>query len=84
LRVSGNYRGDYLDALQGAELDRYADDRFRVEASAKYRVSKQLQVYLEGKNLTDAPEYFYFGDESRLSQYDEFGRTIVFGARFTY
>lgn len=84
LRVSGNYRGDYLDQLQGPELDRYADDRFRVEASAKYRVSKQLQVYLEGKNLTDAPEYFYFGDESRLSQYDEFGRTVVFGARFTY
>lgn len=84
LRVSGNYRGDYLDQLQGPELDRYADDRFRVEASVKYRVSKQLQVYLEGKNLTDAPEYFYFGDESRLSQYDEFGRTVVFGARITY
>jgi TonB-dependent receptor len=84
LRVSGNYRGDYLDELQGAELDRYADDRFRVEASAKYRLSRQLQIYLEGRNLTDAPEYFYFGDESRLSQYDEFGRTVVFGARFTY
>lgn len=84
LRVSGNYRGDFLDELQGPELDRYADGRFRVEASAKYRVTKQLQVYLEGKNLTDAPEYFYFGDESRLSQYDEFGRTVVFGARFTY
>ncbi|WP_189495066.1 TonB-dependent receptor [Algimonas arctica] len=84
LRVSGNYRGDFLDELQGPELDRYADDRFRIEASAKYRVTPQLQVYLEGKNLTDAPEYFYFGDESRLSQYDEFGRTIVFGARFTY
>lgn len=84
LRVSGNYRGDYLDEIAGRELDRYADDRFRVEASAKYRLSKQLQVYVEGRNLTDAPEYFYFGDESRLSQYDEFGRSFVFGARFTY
>lgn len=84
LRVSGNYRGDFLDELQEAELDRYTDDRFRVEASAKYRVSRQLQLYLEGRNLTDAPEYYYFGDESRLSQYDEFGRTVVFGARFTY
>lgn len=83
LRVSGNYRGDFWDELQGAELDRYADGRFRVEASAKYRVTKQLQVYLEGRNLTNAPEYFYFGDENRLSQYDEFGRTVVFGTRFT-
>jgi len=84
LRVSGNLRGDFLDELVDENLDRFTDDRFRVEASVKYSVTKQLQVYLEGKNLTDAPEYYYFGDESRLSQYDEFGRTVVFGARFTY
>lgn len=84
LRVSGNLRGDYVDELVAENLDRFTDDRFRVEASAKYRVSRQLQLYLEGRNLTDAPEYYYFGDESRLSQYDEFGRTVVFGARFTY
>lgn len=84
LRVSGNFRGDFLDELLEEDLDRYTDDRFRVEVSAKYKVSKQLQLYVEGKNLTDTPEYYYFGDESRLSQYDEFGRTVVFGARFTY
>ena len=84
LRVSANYRGDYLDELVDDDLDRTSDDRFLVEASAKYKVNDSLQVYLEGKNLTDAPEYYYFGDESRLSQYDEFGRSYVFGARFTY
>lgn len=84
LRVSSNLRGDFLDELVSENLDRYTNDRFRVEASVKYRVTKQLQVYLEGKNLTDTPEYYYFGDESRLSQYDEFGRSVVFGARFTY
>lgn len=84
LRVSANYRGDFLDGIEGEDLDRYTDDRTRFDASAKYRVSRQLQVYLEGRNLSDAPEYYYFGDESRLSQYDEFGRTVVVGARFTY
>ena len=49
-----------------------------------YRVNDNLQIYLEGKNLTDEPEHYYFGDESRLSQYDEFGTTVVFGARLTY
>ena len=84
LRLSANYRGDTLDELVEENLDRIQDDRLLVEASAKYQINDQFQVYLEGKNLTDAPEYYYFGDESRLSQYDEFGRTFVFGLRYTY
>ena len=84
LRVSANYRGDYLDILGDADLDRTTDDRTLVEASAKYRLSDNFQVYVEGKNLTDAAEYYYFGDESRLAQYDEFGRSVIFGVRYTY
>jgi TonB-dependent receptor len=84
LRVSANYRGDYIDALEDENLDRITAGRTVVEASAKYKVNDFLQVYIEGKNLTDAPEYYYFGDESRLSQYDEFGRSVIVGARFTY
>jgi TonB-dependent receptor len=89
LRVSANFRGDYLDELFGessfgSDLDRYTDNRLRVEASAKYDLSDQLQVFVEGKNLTDEPEYYYNGARSRLSQYDEFGTTVVFGARLTY
>ncbi|MEM9599660.1 MAG: TonB-dependent receptor, partial [Pseudomonadota bacterium] len=93
LRASVNYRGDFLDELTSegdpgdpefGALDRYTDGRWLVEASAKYRVNDNFQVYVEGKNLTDAPEYYYFGNESRLSQYDEFGRSYVFGVRYTY
>jgi TonB-dependent receptor len=93
LRASVNYRGDYLDELisegdpgdpEFGALDRYTDGRWLLEASAKYRVNDNFQLYLEGKNLTDAPEYYYFGSQSRLSQYDEFGRTYVFGIRYTY
>ncbi|MCI4643577.1 MAG: TonB-dependent receptor [Hyphomonadaceae bacterium] len=84
LRVSANYRGDYIDELVDEDLDRNTDDRLLVEASAKYKVNDHVQIYLEGKNLTDEPEYYYFGDERRLSQYDEFGTTFIFGARLTY
>lgn len=84
LRVSANYRGDTLDELLEEDLDRIQDDRLLVEASAKYQINDQFQVYVEGKNLTDAPEYYYFGNESRLSQYDEFGRSFIFGVRYTY
>ena len=84
LRLSANYRSEYLDDLVGENFDRYTDERLLVSASAKYKFSKQLQLYVEGKNLLDEPEYYYFGDKSRLSQYDEFGSSFVFGARFTY
>lgn len=84
LRVSVNYRGSNLDELVDEDLDRFIDDRWLLSATAKYKATDQLQLYVEGKNLLDAPEYYYFGDESRLSQYDEFGSSFVFGARFTY
>lgn len=84
LRVSANFRGDYVDEIVEDNLDRYTDDRLLIEASAKYDVNDRVQIYLEGKNLTDEPEYYYFGSESRLSQYDEFGTSVILGARLTY
>lgn len=84
LRLSANFRGDYLDELEEEDFDRITDNRTLIEASVKYKFNKRFQVYLEGKNLTDEAEYYYFGDESRLSQYDEFGRSFIFGARYTY
>ncbi len=84
LRIAANYRGDYLDSIEGEDFDRFTDDRLLVDLSAKYDVSDKLQIYLEGKNITDEPEFYYFGGESRLSQYDEFGSTWIAGARFTF
>lgn len=89
LRVSANFRGDSVDDLFDTDpgdevLDRTIDDRTIIEASAKYNVSDSLQIYLEGKNLTDEPEYYYFGSENRLMQYDEFGTSWILGARYTF
>ncbi|MEM9937386.1 MAG: TonB-dependent receptor [Pseudomonadota bacterium] len=84
LRVSANFRGNNLDELTDEDLDRTTDDRLLIEASAKYDVSDMLQIYVEGKNITDEPEYYYFGNENRLSQYDEFGSTWIVGARLTF
>lgn len=84
LRVSANFRGNNLDELIDPDLDRTIDDRTLIEASAKYKINDNFQVYVEGKNLTDEPEYYYFGDQSRLMQYDEFGSSYIFGVRWTY
>ncbi len=84
LRVSANFRGNNLDELIDEDLDRTIDDRLLIEASAKFDVNDNLQIYVEGKNLTDEPEYYFFGSESRPMQYDEFGTSWIFGARLTY
>jgi len=89
LRISANFRGNSLDELFDTDpgdevLDRTIDDRTLIEASAKYNVNDNLQIYLEGKNLTDEPEYYYFGNENRLMQYDEFGTSWILGARYTF
>ncbi|MDX1293815.1 MAG: TonB-dependent receptor, partial [Hyphomonas sp.] len=84
LRISANFRDAYLDELFGRDLDRYASDHLSIEASAKYDVNDNFQVYVEGKNITDEPEFYYHGAESRLSQYDEYGARYVIGARLTY
>lgn len=84
LRVSANFRSNNLDELIEEDLDRTIDDRTLIEASAKYRINDNLQVYLEGKNLTDEPEYYYFGNQNRLMQYDEFGTSWILGARYTF
>ncbi|MGB2220425.1 MAG: TonB-dependent receptor [Henriciella sp.] len=84
LRISANFRSNNLDELIDPELDRTIDDRMLVEASAKYKVNDNLQLYLEGKNLTDEPEYYYFGSDNRMMQYDEFGTSWILGARYTF
>ncbi|WP_370271851.1 TonB-dependent receptor, partial [Hyphomonas atlantica corrig.] len=45
LRISANFRDDYLDELFGANIDRYTSDHLSVEASAKYDVNDNLQVF---------------------------------------
>ena len=84
LRVSANFRSNNLDELIEEDLDRTIDDRTLIEASAKYSITDNLQIYLEGKNLTDEPEYYFFGNDNRLMQYDEFGTSWIFGARYTF
>lgn len=85
VRLAGNYRGEYLDELGGEDLsDRYTDAHFQVDLTARYELSDSLTLTAEAINLNDEPEYYYFGNSSRLSQYDEYGTTFGIGLRYTF
>ncbi len=85
VRLAGNYRGEYLDELGGEALsDRYTDAHFQIDLTARYELSESLTLTAEAINLNDEPEYYYFGNSSRLSQYDEYGTTYGIGIRYTF
>ena len=85
VRLTGNYRSSYLDDIGDDALsDRYTDDFFQLDLTARYQVSDDLLLTGQIMNLNDAPEYYYFGNDSRLSQYDEYGSTVQVGLRYSF
>ena len=85
LRLAANYRGDYLDEVGDDELsDRYTGSHMQIDFTLKYRISDSLQLRGAALNLNDRPEYYYFGDDSRMSQYDEYGSTYMLGLRYQF
>ncbi|MDE1468540.1 TonB-dependent receptor [Aurantiacibacter sp. D1-12] len=87
LRLAATYRDDYLDELNGSpEEDRFVDSHFQLDASARYRITDNVQVFVEAVNLTDA-EYFAYnsvGGRQNNYQYEIYGRTFKGGVRVSF
>ncbi|WP_033074669.1 TonB-dependent receptor [Sphingopyxis sp. MWB1] len=82
LRVAGTYRDKYLDELGGkAEEDRIVADQFKLDLSAKYRITPGVRIFAEWINITDAPYFAYqqYEGRRRLLQYEDYSWTAKFG-----
>jgi len=87
IRLSATYRDLYLDELGGsAETDRYVKDHIQYDASAKYRITNNVQVFLELVNLGDAPYVAYQNGpgRKRLLQYEEYSWTAKGGVKLKF
>ena len=87
VRLSGTYRDKYLDELSDVvELDRYVDDHFQLDLSAKYRFNDSIQLYYEWVNINNAKYFAYneLGGRRNLYQFEEYNWTMKFGARVTF
>lgn len=85
VRLAANYRSEYLDEIGDDDLyDRYTDDHMQVDLTIRYEVNDNLTITGEAINLNDRPEYYYFGNRNRLSQYDEYGTTYGVGLRYNF
>lgn len=83
-RASVSYRGPFFDALSATgNLFEGYNAITNVDASIRYKLTPQIELSIEGTNLTDAYRDRYVDiDANRNYEYNHFGRTFLFGARF--
>ncbi len=87
LRAAGTYRDKYLDELGGAaDEDRYVDQHFQLDLSAKFRVTRDIRLFAEWINVTDAPYFAYqnFAGAKRILQYEKYSWTAKFGVAASF
>ena len=86
VRLAATYRDDALigfEELDDPAFDVYQDAHTQVDLSAKWNITDALQLSFAAINLTDEPFYAYFGSRQFNAQYEEYGRTLSIGLRFT-
>ncbi|MEZ5694074.1 MAG: TonB-dependent receptor [Altererythrobacter sp.] len=86
-RAAGTYRSKYLDELGGDPTeDRYVDNHFQVDLSAKFAVTDNVRLFAEWINVNNAKYFAYqnFDSRQRLLQYEEYGPTVKFGAKINF
>jgi iron complex outermembrane receptor protein len=83
-RASVSYRGPYIDANSGTgNIFEGYNAITNVDASIRYKITPNVEVSLEGVNLTDAYRDRYTDqDANRNYEMNHFGRTFLIGARF--
>ncbi len=87
LRLSGTYRDKYLDELgDEPDEDRYVDNHFQLDFSAKYQLTDMVQLFGEWININNAKYVAYnnLGNQRNLYQYEEYDWTAKFCARVVF
>ncbi|GGO90364.1 TonB-dependent receptor [Stakelama pacifica] len=87
IRVAGTYRGKYLDELgDEADNDRYVARHFQVNLSARYDITKTIQLYADWINVNNEPYFAYqnFAGAKRLLQYETYGPTVKGGVKLKF
>ncbi|MBD9370870.1 TonB-dependent receptor [Xanthomonas sp. XNM01] len=89
-RISATNRDDYLIQVPGTEQGFTNDVHGQngntfIDASIRYKISEQLELSLEGINLTNEASETWVGANSRLPlDYSETGRQYMLGLRYKF
>ncbi|WP_373492331.1 TonB-dependent receptor [Parasphingorhabdus sp.] len=84
-RLAYTKRSDYIDEFDSdARLDTYWEGRSQLDLTASFDVTDNVNLFFEGKNLTNSPGVRYAGERSRVTEFEKFGRLFFLGARVNF
>ena len=84
-KTAWNFHGKYIDAVgEEAAADVYYDDHVQVDITASQRLTKNITVYADALNLTNAPLRYFIGTWDRPVQEEYYRWWMMFGARVNF
>jgi TonB-dependent receptor len=84
-RVSWNFHGKYVDAVgAGPEGDVYYDNHRQIDLNLGQRLTKNIRVFADVLNLTNAPLRYYEGSWDRPIQEEYYRWWMLFGVRLNF
>lgn len=90
-RLAYSYHSAYLDTDGGLNVadptgqsDGYFDELSSYDARVAYRFNRNVEVFVEGNNLTDAEDYYFFRSPNRFREGEKYGRSFRMGFSLTY
>ena len=82
-RIAANYSGAFVDELRdNSSNDRFSDERLQIDISASQQITKNLSIFAEGLNLTNAPLRYYNGVNSRPEQQEFYSWWMNIGIKY--
>lgn len=84
-RASWNFHGKYIDAVGGsAAQDVYYDNHTQLDVSASQRVTRNIRLYVDALNLTNAPLRYFEGTTDRPIQQEYYRWWTMFGVKVNF
>jgi TonB-dependent receptor len=84
-RASWNFHGQYIDEVGSTSADdRFYDNHTQVDLNFSQRLSRNVLVYVDFLNITNAPLRYYFGVPDRPSQEEYYRGWTMFGVKFNW
>lgn len=84
-RASWNFHGKYVDAVgEAAAQDVYYDDHTQLDVNLSQRLTRNMRVYADFLNLTNAPLRYYIGVPNRPIQEEYYRWWSMFGVKVNF
>ncbi len=85
VKLSANYHSEFLDELgNDSGLDVYYDRSLHLDFTANYQITKNLNYFIDGVNLTNAPLRYYMGSREYFKQQEFYSWSMRMGFKMKF